>query len=94
MTVITPTAWQRMPWHPKARLIAALEARAQHLRDEVTALEAKRDELADLLNDNVQLSTNAHAAYARGVRDPWAIAGEREYQRNRKRRERAERRAS
>jgi hypothetical protein len=36
----------------------------------------------------------AHAAYVRGVRDEWVIAGEREYQRLRRRNERAAKKAA
>ena len=35
---ITPAVWERMPWHPKARAIAAMEARFQEvMRDAAIA---------------------------------------------------------
>ncbi len=46
MTPITPDEWAaRIPWHPKARIVAQLTRAANDLRDEIDALEARRDEL-------------------------------------------------
>lgn len=45
MSRITPFDWQRMSWHPKARIVAQLTRAANDLRDEIDALEARRAEL-------------------------------------------------
>lgn len=45
MTPITPFDWQRIPWHPKARIVAQLTRAANDLRDEIDALEARRAKL-------------------------------------------------
>jgi hypothetical protein len=83
---ISPEEWAtRIPWHPKARILDTIETRIQHLREEVTQLETRCQELTLMLDDHRQLSQTAHAAYRRGDRHDWVLAGERVYQRNRKR---------
>lgn len=43
---ITPDLWQRIPWHPRARAVAALEATARRLTADVDRLRRQRDLLA------------------------------------------------
>jgi len=46
MTPISPDEWAaRIPWHPKARIVAQLTRAANDLRDEIDALEARRAKL-------------------------------------------------
>lgn len=43
---ITPDLWQRIPWHPRARAVAALEATARRLTADVDRLRRQRATLA------------------------------------------------
>ena len=42
---VTPTDWQRMPWHAKAKITAALDREAAELAKQVASLRAERIEL-------------------------------------------------
>ena len=107
---ITPAMWQRMPWHPRAQAVAALDREYRALTQAVAALDREYRALTRSLGVLRQLAAGTdatgwdptepwteetarvgHAAYVNGRRDLWACEGERAYQREAKRRQRAQR---
>lgn len=57
---ITPQMWQRMPWHPKAQLVARLDAEIERKRAELRGLLGQ----AGLAFDEVDIARNLAAARA------------------------------
>lgn len=93
---ITPAMWQRMPWHPRAQAVAALDREYRALTRSLGVLRQLAAGTDATAWDPTEPWTEetarvGHATYVNGRRDLWACEGERAYQREAKRRQRAQR---
>lgn len=76
MTTITPAAWERMPWHPKARLLAELDLEEREVRSRIRSAREQLAEVKAMLtafNSNAEVErtlAEARAYLARSTPDP------------------------